>query len=187
MRIDMPFRANYEIEVPQEFPSSGVGIVYFPPALPGQGGIYEVGLKFTYDRQKQWYGVFATRSKREGGLNLVSSMPHPDWCCVSSFGTGYVLNVGQPPKWHAIQLYPVLQERVVTEDGLLLLSSFTRMVAYGAGGQNWTTGTLCSDQLEIVSVSGGWIECTGWDAATDAKISFSLDVSSGQPRHFRTS
>ena len=183
MRIQTPFRANYEIESPPQLPSSGAGVVYFPPVHPGEGRIYEERLKFTHLGQPTWYGVFATQFRE--GLSLVSTLPNPEWCCVSSVGTGYLLNVGRPEEWHAVPVSPVLHVTIVNEPQLLLLNCFTRIVAYGNEGKRWMTDSLCSDELKVVAVKGDMVECTGWDAATGDEILLRLDLASGKWRRRR--
>jgi hypothetical protein len=180
MEIQTPFRANYEIENPLELPSSGVGVLYFPPAHPAEGRVYEERLRLTYLGQRPWYGVFAARSKRQLGLCLASTMPNPDWCCVASVGTGYLLNVARPEEWHPATVEPVLRVTVVSERQLLLLNSFDRIVAYGEEGQRWRTESLCSDQLQVVAVRRDVIECTGWDAPNGEGISLCVDLLSGK-------
>jgi len=177
MEIQTPFRANYEIENPPELPSSGAGVHYFPPARTGEGRIYETRLTFSYLGQRPWYGVFATQFK--DGLSLASTMPDPDWCSIVSVGTGYLLNVGQPQEWQSVPVNPVLHITLVSERQLLLFNSFDRIVAYGEKGQRWRTDSLC-DQLKVVAVKGGGIECTGWDAASGDEVSFRVDLTSGR-------
>jgi hypothetical protein len=180
MEIRTPFRANYEIENPPELPSSGTGVLYFPPVHPDEGRIYEDRLKLTYLDQRPWYGVFAAQVKE--GLRLASTMPNPDWCCISSAGTGYLLNVARPEEWHPSPVSPILHATFVSEPPLLLLSSFARIVAYGVEGQRWRTEHLCSDELKVVAVKGDVIECTGLDAPTGGEISLGVDLISGRPR-----
>jgi hypothetical protein len=97
MEIQTPFHANYEIDNPSELPSSGAGVLYFPPEDPTEGRIYEARLKFAYLDRRPWYGVFAAQFKE--GLRLATTMPNPDWCCISSAGTGYIVNVRAPEEW----------------------------------------------------------------------------------------
>jgi len=179
MDIQTPFRANYDIENPGELPSSGIGVFYFPPVGPGKGRIYEKRLKFLYSGQRSWYGVFATQFNE--GLSMATTMP--DWCCVSSVGTGYLLDVARPQGWRPIPVAPLLHVTILSERQLLLLNCYTRIVAYGAEGQRWRTESLCSDQLKVVSVKGDVVECMGWDAATGDKISVHVDLLSGRSQH----
>ncbi len=180
MTIQTPFRASYAIECPPELPSSGAGVVYFPPVRPGEGRNYEERLTFTHLGQRPWYGVFATQFRE--GLSLASTLPDPHWCCVSSVGTGYLVNVARPEEWHLAPVSPVLHITIVIERQLLLLNCYTRIVAYGEGGQRWRTGSLCSDKLKVVAVKGDVVDCTGWDASTGNDISLHIDLLSGRPR-----
>ena len=177
MEIQTPFRFNYQIEDPPELPSSGDGVLYFSPVRTGEGRLYEARLKFSYFSQQPWYGVFATQFKE--GLRLASTMPDPDWCCISSAGTGYVLNVARPQEWQSVPILPLLHVTVLSKPEFLLLNSFDRIVAYSEEGQRWSSESLCSDQLELVAVKGDTIECTGWDAPTGDEISLRVDLFSG--------
>jgi hypothetical protein len=178
MEIQTPFRANYKVENPGELPSSGAGLIYFPPIKPGEGRIYEERLKFTYLGEQSWYGIFAAKFKE--GLRLASTMPNPDWCCISSAGTGYLLNVAQPQEWQPVAVEAVLRVTIVSKRHLLLLNSFDRIVAYGEEGQRWRSESLSSDELKVVSIEGDVIECTGWDAPTGEEIPLRVDLLSGK-------
>ena len=180
MSIQTPFPANYEVEIPPELPGDGKDVLYFPPRESGHQHLYEAALKFVYSGHKPWYGVFGARSKREDGLTLASTLPDSDSCYVSVLGTGYILNVQRPADWTGLQLYPVRQSVIVSNPRLLILGSFTQITAYGREGQEWTTERLCSDQLKIVGINGGWIECSGWDAPTAREVSLRVDISSGK-------
>ena len=180
MEIRTPFRANYEIENPPELPSSGAQVLYFPPAQAGEGRIYEARLAFMHPGQLPWFGVFATQFNE--GLTLASTMPNPEWCCIASLGSGYVLNVARPQEWYPVPISPTLHFTVVSERQLLLLNSFDRIIAYGEEGQRWKTKSLCSDQLKVVAVNSHIVECTGWDAATGDEILLRVDLVSGKPK-----
>jgi hypothetical protein len=180
LKIQTPFPANYEVEIPPELPSDGKNVIYFPPRESGHQHLYEAALKFSYPSQKPWYGVFGARSKRADGLTLASTLPDPDLCCVSVLGTGYILNVQRPGDWSVIRLYPVRQSVVVGYPEFLVLSCFTRITAYDRTGRKWTTERLCSDDLKIVGVKGTFIECVGWNASSGQDVSLRVDVSSGK-------
>ncbi len=180
MTIDTQFRGNYQVEAATELPSSGAGVRHFHAVKSWQSQLYEAALKFSYTGQPTWWGVFSARSKNEKGLSLACTAPHPDFCVVSCLGTGYVVNVAQPEEWHLLEVEPVLQVEAVVELQLLIANDFTRIVAYGPDGLKWRTGSLCSDQLKIVGVNGRFIECTGWDAATNDEIVLSVDTLSGK-------
>jgi hypothetical protein len=179
MDIQTPFESLYRVEPARELPSSGTGVVYFPPrdVTPR---IYEMALFFERVNAAPWYGVFAARSRREGGLTFSCTMPDPDWCCVCCLGTAYSINTAQPSsEWKEIQLYPVLQMLPIPDRRLLLLSSFTKIGAFGRTGLIWTSGHLASDRLRMKALIDTKIECTGWDAAQGREICFEVDLFSG--------
>jgi hypothetical protein len=180
VKIQVPFPANYEVEVPPELPSDGKSTLYFPPRESGHQHLYEAALRFASPSQKPWYGVFGARSKRGDGPTLASTMPDPNSCFVSVLGTGYILNVQRPTRWAVLQLEPVRQSLAISDPGLLVLGSFTQITAYDLDGRKWTTERLCSDELKIVGVNGGWIECLGWDAPSGRDVSLRVEVSSGK-------
>jgi hypothetical protein len=177
MQIQTIFRANYEMEDPDELPSSGEGVIYFPPLQANVGHIYAKRLKFIDVAQNAWYGVFASEMD---GLSLASTMPNPDWCFVSAAGTGYSLNVQRPEQWHLVPVLPVLGARVEAERKCVLLNDFTRIVGYGEKGEMWRSDALCSDELRIDRVGLDSIWCTGWDAPSGERISFQVDLETGK-------
>ena len=69
-------------------------------------------------------GVFAARSKPGPGIDLVSSMPDPEICCVTTWGTGYLVNVRDPNLWRAIDTYPVLGANAIVDLQLLVRDRF---------------------------------------------------------------
>lgn len=180
MTISTDFRGNYKVEIADELPSSGVGVRYFRAVEAWQSQIYETTIKFSYAGQPAWWGVFSARSKGEEGISLTSTMPHPDCCVVSCLGTGYVVNVAEPEEWHFVEVRPVLRIEALLEQQLLLLNDFNRIAAYGIDGLSWRSDVLCSDQLKIVRVGERFIECSGWDAASDDEIVLRVDSLTGE-------
>ena len=181
MNIDTPFKANYEIQSAYEWPGSGASVLYFPPQ-DDKGRIYETTLAFKRSGTSGWYGTFAARSKHEGGLTIACTMPDPDSVCVSCLGTGYIVNTCEPSEWEEVNLYPILQIFPVANRELLLLSSFTKIQAYGPNGKIWTSERLASDQLRITAADGERIKCTGWNAAENSDFIFEVDLLSGLAR-----
>jgi hypothetical protein len=80
-----------------------------------------------------------------------------------SSGTGYIINAAQRSEWKEIGLYPVIQVLPVQSHSLLLLSSFTKIVAFSRSGLLWASGHLVHDDLRINGIKKEHIECTGWD------------------------
>lgn len=178
MNIQFIFRANYQLEVPPELPNNA-RVLYFPPVESGKGNLYESLLKFDYPDQQPWYGVFAARSKRGGGLTTTTTLPDPDSCLISVLGTAYIVSVKNPNDWSLIDPYPLMQLQPVMEPELLVLGCFNKLFAYGKTGRRWESRNLCSDGLTILGVRNGKIECKGWDAPTGEEIYFAIDVDSG--------
>jgi hypothetical protein len=180
VRIETSFQANYEIELPVELPSSGLGVHYFPAIEAGRGQTYESSLKFNYANHRSWWGVFAARSKQTMGLSIASTMPNADFCIVSSVGTGYLIDVTTPEDWKFVEVDPVLQVTTVLDENLILLSDFTRIVAYDADGFRWRSERLCSDQLRITGRRNRFIECMGWDAAQNSDVRVRVNLLTGK-------
>jgi hypothetical protein len=180
MVIKTTFRSHYEVEIPAELPSSGLRVRYFPEVESRRGRLYEASLRFTYMGAPSWWGVFAARSKRGEGLDVVSSMPEPDACCVIACGTGYVVDVREPDLWQMVELYPILDVNAILDRQLLVLNDFTRLLAYGVGGSRWRAEGQCSDQLKIIRADSERITYTGWDAASDEEVTGHIDTKSGE-------
>ncbi len=170
------------MENPTELPSSGSGVRYFPEIEGGKSRLYEGSLRFIRAAGQVWWGIFGATTRDQIGLQLACTMPNSDYCFVSCYGTGYIVNVENPDEWQAVRLGPVLGATAIVEARLLILNDFTRIAAYGneRNGPLWETTSLCSDELKIVGVKGGIIECTGWDAATNDRVVVNVDVFSGR-------
>jgi hypothetical protein len=181
MDIHIPFASVYRIEPARELPGSGNDVVYFPPQ-DSTPRVYETVVVFRQEHTAPWYGVFATRSPREGGLTFACTMPDPNLCCVSSLGTGHIINAAQRSEWKEIGLYPVIQVLPVQSHSLLLLSSFTKIVAFSRSGLLWASGHLVHDDLRINGIKKEHIECTGWDPSEGRAICFEVDLFTGLQR-----
>lgn len=179
MIIETRFRSQYGVEIATELPSSGHGVQYFPELDPQRGRLYEAALKFTYMDQASWWGVFAARSKLGAGLDLVSSMPDPEICCVTTWGTGYLVNVRDPNLWQVIDTYPVLGANAIVDLQLIVINDFTNLAAYGADGLRWRVTAQCSDELKVRDASSERITYTGWDAASDQQVTRYIDPHTG--------
>ena len=94
--------------------------------------------------------------------------------------TGYMVNTIRRAEWIEMRLYPVLQMLSMPDHELLLLSSFTRIEAYGRSGMAWTAENVVPDQLKMNTVENGKIKCTGWDPAESRKVLLDVDLLSGR-------
>jgi hypothetical protein len=179
MRIETVFEANYTFDIPSELPRAGK-VLYFPPDK--QTGLFEHMIAFTDASHHTWWGVFAARSANENGLHLVSTMPNPDWCLVSSLGTAYSINVQNPSRWDLIAVVPLRCFLVVPERKLLIVGDNTHLVGYGSEGKLWESARLCSDDLKISLLSDEKVEVVGWDAAEDKRVTRNVDLTTGKSR-----
>ena len=74
---------------------------------------------------------------------------------------------------------PILGVRSEAHADLLVFWDFTSIVAWGRHRLAWKSKDLCSDELEIVEVTGKSIKCTGWSAPSRSKTAFELDLFTG--------
>jgi hypothetical protein len=180
LKITTSFAANYQVELSAASPSGAENTYYFPPQDQAARPLYEVSLKFMPFNKQAWWGVFAARSRQERGLSTVCTMPTPDSCFISCVGTGYVVNVNNPREWQVVQLHPVICVTEQMMPPIMVLSGFTRMLAYDTSGFMWRSEPLCSDQLEVISVDRSTIKFRGWDAPTSQTLVRQVDTSSGE-------
>jgi hypothetical protein len=110
----------------------------------------------------------------------VCSSPDPESFCAVVGGYAYIVKVDSPAQWLRIEQRPVVDLRVLTQQGLLLFAGFTSITAVNASGIAWTTERLTWEGLTITEISGDTLRGRGWDALGDKEAPFEVDLKTGQ-------
>ena len=72
----------------------------------------------------------------------VYACPNADEICAVAGGYAYVIDTARPERCTHISLKPVVEVRVLEEQGLLVFVGFHSMVAWGVQGLAWETERL---------------------------------------------
>lgn len=180
MDISLQFEHDYEIEqIPErlnfvEYPKK----VYYPGASQ-KGGKDGVELKVIPRNGEPWIGSFAYGHPRQSSLNKVMSCPNPQEVCVISSGAGYIVRVDNPLEWRAVRSIPTCDARAIVTNRLLVLSDFTKLVAYGDAGIKWEAANLSSDGITITEIADSRLSLLAWDAASQKKLRVVIDLNDG--------
>lgn len=180
MEILLEFEHQYEVEQVQA--TSGfqgkIRKFFFPGASPigGKDGIL---LKIAPITGDPWIGSFAPGRPGQNLLNQAISCPNPNELCVISSGAGYIVQADKPSNWASVRSIPVCDARAVLDKQLLVLSDFTKLVAYGIDGLKWESSKVSSDGIQITDITDGRLTLIGWDAAKQRKIRVSLSLDDG--------
>jgi hypothetical protein len=110
----------------------------------------------------------------------VFTCPDAVQMCAVAGGYAYVIDTAQPERSTHIPLKPVVEVRLLVEQGLLLFVGFHSVVAWGRDGQVWESARLSWEGIRITSVDGDELHGMGWNLLTDREVSFSIDLLTGQ-------
>ena len=119
---------------------------------------------------------FADRAVPTG----VWSCPDPHWMCALSGGYAYVVNTQRPEEFVHVPYRPVLEVRVLREQGLLIFASHHALTAWGAQGKAWETARLSWEGVQITHVEGRWLHGVGWDLLADKDVPFRVNLETGE-------
>jgi hypothetical protein len=110
----------------------------------------------------------------------VFTCPDAVQMCAVAGGYAYIIDTAQPERSTHIPLKPVVEVRLLVEQGLLLFVGFHSVVAWGRDGQVWESARLSWEGIRITSVDGDELHGMGWNLLTDREVSFSIDLLTGQ-------
>lgn len=117
----------------------------------------------------KWVGQFPGHD----GITTALATPDPNRLCVISGGQAWIVDVRQPSNGaHPVHSNVVSVENAV-ESALLLLVGRTDIVAIGSEGVEWESGRIASDDLAVVSISNGLIDCTAFVNGVDRELTLS--------------
>jgi hypothetical protein len=68
-------------------------------------------------------------------------------------GDGYLVDTGNPEQWERVATTPTIDVRGINKQGIIVLASFTHLVAYDKAGLLWKTKQLSWDTLKVISLT----------------------------------
>jgi len=184
LEIDLALAHSYEVQELDELPGTGklaVPLIFFPPPRnrPEHEGLW---LRVRAVGGREWIGVFKFGYSSPPAFSRVVSSPDPDRVCVISSGAAYVVKADEPEVWEEIPIIPVLDVRSIPDHGLLVLSDYSRLAAYGSRGLVWRSPHVCYDELKISRVTSETIEGIGYDPTNSIthESRFAVDLKTGR-------
>jgi hypothetical protein len=184
MEIDFAFPHEYEVNEVGDYPGDGKfgSPVFFYPVPENRIRNGASWLRIKARGSEPWIGAFAFGDTSPSALSRVVSTPDPRRLCVISNGAAYVVSVDEPHVWDEIYIFPVLDARPVVSHGLLLLSDFTHIAAYGVAALAWKSPRVCWDDLKIANVTPDTVEGAGYDPTNSLSpaMRFVVDLKTGR-------
>lgn len=174
------FPASYECSPLNELPGTPQDIQYFNPSHTPQSQHDGLLACIEPENGKTWTGVFEWGDlSSDSGMTGFWSLPREDSVCVVSRGVAYIVPVANAEAYEVVKLRPVCHVVPVPSLGMIVFGDFTKVIAFGREGKLWTTHRLSWDGLELSGVEDERLIGTGWDAPGQKRVSFSVDLKTG--------
>jgi hypothetical protein len=180
-RFDFTFPRSYEVRVLEAAPPvHPVEKLYHYPVEMEEGDRSGAYVRVVPKEGPAWVGFFALGFDSDQVVSQVCSSPDPNSFCTVVGGYAYVVKADDPAQWFRVEQRPVVDLRVVSQQGLLLLAGFTTITAVGNAGIAWTTERLSWEGLTITDIKGDKLLGRGWDALGDKEVPFEVDLKTGK-------
>jgi hypothetical protein len=180
-RFDFTFPRNYEVRMLEDAPPiHPIEKLYHYPVELEEGDRSGAYLRVMPQSGSAWVGFFALGFDSDQVVSQVCSMPDPERFCVVVGGYAYLVKASDPAAWQRIEQRPVVDLRVVPQQGQLLFAGFTSITAVGSSGVAWTTERLTWEGLTITEIVGQKLLGHGWDALADKEVPFQVDLKTGK-------
>lgn len=180
-RFDFTFPRNYEVRILEAAPPvHPVEKLYHYPVELEEGDRSGAYVRVTPQSGPAWVGFFALGFDSDQVVSQLCSTPDPDSFCVVVGGYAYVVKAAHTAEWLHVEQRPVVDMRVLPQQGLLLFAGFTSITAVGSEGIAWTTDRLSWEGLTITEVRGDKLLGRGWDALADKEVPFEVDLKTGK-------
>jgi hypothetical protein len=180
-RFDFTFPRNYEVRILEAAPPDHpIEKLYHYPVELEEGDRSGAYVRVTPQTGPAWVGFFALGFDSDQVVSAICSTPDPDSFCVVVGGYAYVVKAGNPAQWLRVEQSPVVDLRVLSQQGLLLFAGFTSITALGSSGIAWTTERLTWEGLTITEISGDTLLGSGWDALADKEVQFEVELKTGK-------
>jgi len=174
-RFDFTFPRNYEVRMLEAAPPvHPIEKLYHYPVELEEGDRSGAYLRVTPQNGPAWVGFFALGFDSDQVVNQVCSTPDPERFCLVVGGYAYLVKASGPTE------HPVVDLRVLPQQGLVLFAGFTSITAVGSSGIAWTTERLTWEGLTITEIEGDRLLGHGWDALADKEAPFEVDLKTGK-------
>ena len=181
LRFDFTFPRNYEIRVLESAPPvHPVEKLHHYPVELEEGDRSGVYVRCAPKQGASWTGFFALGFDSDQVVSQLCSAPDPDSFCTVVGGYAYIVRADNPTQWFRVEQRPVVDLRVLSQQGLLLFAGFTSITAVGSAGIAWTTERLSWEGLTITEIKGDRLTGKGWDAMADKEVLFEVDLKTGK-------
>jgi hypothetical protein len=170
----------FECRVLHDLPSSGDLVRYYYPGATREGGRDGLNVEVRPHVGAPWIGTFAFGDLSRTAVSGAYALPDPTRICVIARGQGYVVRADDAMLWELVEAVPVMSTLPLPSKRLLVLATFTELLAYGETGIRWRTKRLSSDGLEISGFTETVIQGKCWDATAGAVKTFSVDLATGR-------
>lgn len=110
----------------------------------------------------------------------VFACPRRQEMCAVAGGYAYMVDTLAPERCVQIGLKPVVEVRVLEEQGLLLFVGFHTLAAWGANGLAWETKKLSWEGVRLTGIEDGCAVGFGWDMRTDKELEFRVNLRTGE-------
>jgi hypothetical protein len=180
-RFDFTFPRNYEVKMLEAAPPvHPIEKLYHYPVELEEGDRSGAYLRVIPQTGPAWVGFFALGFDSDQVVSAVCSSPDPDSFCIVVGGYAYVVSAVNTAQWLRVAQSPVVDLRVLMQQGLLLFAGFTSITTLGSSGILWTTERLTWEGLTIAEISGDKLIGSGWDAIADKEVPFEVDLKTGK-------
>ena len=180
-RFDFTFPRNYEVRMLEAAPPvHPVEKLYHYPVELEEGDRSGAYLRVTPQNGSAWVGFFALGFDSDQVVNQVCSTPDSEQFCLVVGGYAYLVKASDPAAWQRVEQRPVVDLRVLPQQGLVLFAGFTSITAVGNSGIAWTTERLTWEGLTITEIEGDRLLGHGWDALADKEVPFEVDLKTGK-------
>jgi hypothetical protein len=180
-RFDFTFPHNYAVRMLEAAPPvHPVEKLHHYPVELEEGDRSGAYLRVTPQSGPVWVGFFALGFDADQVVSAVCSTPDPERFCVVVGGYAYSVEASIPAEWLRIEQRPVVDLRMLPQQGLLLFAGFTSITALGSSGIAWTTERLSWEGLTISEIEGDRLLGHGWDALADKDVPFEVDLKAGK-------
>ena len=125
-----------------------------------------------------WHGRFFGNYD---GPSFVVNGPSARALVTVASGVAYVVPVDSPSDFRVVPIWPVRCVRCDPSLGLVMLVSFTDVVALGEAGEPvWEQKNLASEGFTVVRLEGSTLVVSGFVAEKDREVKTTLDLASGE-------
>lgn len=178
---DVPFYADFEhaygCEVIFEMPS-GMEPLRFPSDdAPGDGGML---VRFSPPNMAPWVGQFPPGLIDRAGLYCVASTPSKNHCCVVSNGCATLLDVRDASSAQTLPTCPTKELHQFASFGLLVVSDYCYLYAYGPLGLAWESGRVAMDGLRVDGIRNDCIAIRSYDYQSEDGVVSLVDPRTGE-------